>query len=222
MITRVSLDMHRGGAFLSSRCVISLHSDPSPQIKGEQRGHFRVLQPEQPRSWLRGAPGYSVGMTAWQYAQLRVSYSNRLAADNGRRTIAWHGPDETTHDTAGAYDGVVAELNRAGTEGWELVNVATLDAGDGGRVPDQGDWSLTQYTFRRPYASAPVKNTGLVRQTESPSWQPIGTSQPADSQDGGLARSGRRSRPRWSSSPSSANRIASRGRMPVACRSSAR
>ena len=129
-------------------------------------------------------------MTAWQYAQLRVSYSNRLAEDSGRWTIAWHGPDETTQDTAGAYDGVVAELNRAGTEGWELVNVATLNAGDGGRFPDQGDWPLTQYTFRRPYASAPVKSTGLVRQAESPSWRPIGTCQPAGSQDGGLAGSG--------------------------------
>jgi hypothetical protein len=149
-----------------------------------------VAASEQLRSWLKGAAGYSDGMTAWRYAQLRVSYRNRLATDSGRWTIAWHGPDETTHDTAGAYDGVVAELNRAGTEGWELVDVATLDAGDGGCVPDRRDWSLTQYTFRRPYASAPVKSTELVQQAESPSWQPIGISQPADSQDGGLAGSG--------------------------------
>jgi hypothetical protein len=88
------------------------------------------------------------------------------------------------------YDDVVAELNRAGTEGWELVDVATLDTGNGGRSPDQEDWPLTRYTFRRPSASAPVKSTELVQQAESPRWQPIRISQPADSQDGGLAGPG--------------------------------
>jgi hypothetical protein len=135
----------------------------------------------------RGLLVYSVGMTAWQYAQLRVTYGYRSAEDCGRWAIAWHGPVATTRDTAGAYEGVVAELNRAGTEGWELFDVATLDAGDGGRFSDQWDWSLTRYTFRRPYASASVKSTEPVQRAESPRWQPIGTSQPADSHGGGLA-----------------------------------
>jgi hypothetical protein len=77
-------------------------------------------------------------MTAWQYAQLKVAYDNRLAAGDARWTIAWHGPDGTTQETTGAYGDVVAELNRAGKEGWELVDVATLAAEDGGHFPQRG------------------------------------------------------------------------------------
>ena len=84
------------------------------------------------------------GMTVWQYAQMRVTYDNRLAAGHSRWTVAWHGPDGA-HDMAGAYEDVVTELNRVGTESWELVDVAAMDAGDSGRFPDQRDWSLTRY-----------------------------------------------------------------------------
>jgi len=67
-------------------------------------------------------------MTVWQYAQLRVRYDSRVAA--GQWTITWHGPDASRQDMTGFYGDVVAELNRAGTQGWELVDVAALDTDD--------------------------------------------------------------------------------------------
>jgi hypothetical protein len=94
-----------------------------------------------------GAVGYSADMTMWQYAQLRVTYDGSHQ-DGSTWTIAWHGPDATKQDTAGVYGDVVAELNRAGSDGWELVDVAALE--DDRRFVDDG-WSLTRYTFRRPY-----------------------------------------------------------------------
>ena len=100
--------------------------------------------------------GYSADMTVWQYAQLRVTRDLRLTA-SGNWTIAWYGPDATTQDTAEIYSHVVAELNRAGTEGWELVNVAAMDAGDSGQRSGESDWSLTIYTFRRPHIPTVAK-----------------------------------------------------------------
>jgi len=38
-------------------------------------------------------------MTVWQYAQLRVTHEDRLAAGDSW-TIAWYGPDATKRDTA--------------------------------------------------------------------------------------------------------------------------
>jgi hypothetical protein len=100
-------------------------------------------------------------MTVWQFAQLRVTYDNRLAADDRRWMTTWHGPDADMHATASSYSAVVAELNRAGTDGWELIDVAALAAADSGRFPDQRDWSLTRCTFRRPYEPAEGKVTDL-------------------------------------------------------------
>ena len=90
--------------------------------------------------------GYSADMTVWQYAQLRVTHADRLVAGDSW-TIAWYGPDATKQDTAEVYSDVVAELNRAGTQGWELVDVAAMDAGDSRHLPGERDWSLTRYTF---------------------------------------------------------------------------
>jgi hypothetical protein len=91
-------------------------------------------------------------MTEWQYAQLRVTYE--IASRGGKWTIDWHGPDATTtHDKVEVYSDVVAELNRAGTQGWELADIATSTAE--ADSPSTGrDWSLTRYTFRRLYDSA--------------------------------------------------------------------
>jgi hypothetical protein len=126
-------------------------------------------------------------MTEWQYAQLRVTYDDRSVAGDDRWTVAWHGLDLPTHKAA--YDGVIAELNRAGSQGWELVDVADLGAGDSGRSPGQGDWSLTRYTLRRPYGGAVVKSAERSQQAESARSQPIGTSGPTV-QDGLLAGPG--------------------------------
>ena len=63
-----------------------------------------------------------------------------------------NGPDAATQSRARAYDQVAAELNHAGMQGWELIDVVTLDAGGSGRSYG-GDWSLARYTFRRPYAA---------------------------------------------------------------------
>src|SRR5690348_16344809 len=103
-------------------------------------------------------------MKVWQYAQLMVRYENRLAA--AAWTITWHGPDASRQDTAGDYDGVVAELNRAGEQGWELVDVATWDAGDNRTVLTKGtnDWSITRYTFRRPYYLAAATSPESILQ----------------------------------------------------------
>jgi hypothetical protein len=98
-------------------------------------------------------------MTVWQYAQLTVTYDNSLAAGGGRWTIAWHGPDASTQDTAEAYDHVVGKLNRAGTEGWELVDVSALAAESSGHPSDKRDWSLTRYSFRRPSEPAAAEST---------------------------------------------------------------
>ena len=54
-------------------------------------------------------------MTVWHYAQLRVTYDNRVTANGGKWTITWREPDVTTQRTVSAYDSAVAELNRAGT-----------------------------------------------------------------------------------------------------------
>ena len=118
-------------------------------------------------------------MTVWQYAQLRVTYDNRLAAGDGRWTIAWHGPDATTHSTAGAYEAVVAELNRVGTEGWEVVDVAALEPGHSGHFPDQRDWLLTRYTFRRSHDRSVVESTEGIEQGATARSQPTETGQPA-------------------------------------------
>jgi hypothetical protein len=128
------------------------------------------------------AAGYSADMTVWQYAQLRVTYDNRLPAGDGEWKIAWHETGVPTHRTAGAYDGVVAELNRAGTQGWELVDVASLYVGDGVHSADQRDWLLTRYTFRRPHDCTVVKTAELFQSGERS--QPVGTGQPADAQGG--------------------------------------
>lgn len=79
-------------------------------------------------------------MTVWQYAQLRVIYDWSLR-DGSEWTITWHGPDEIQQDTAGVYGGVVAQLNRVGSEGWELIDVAALKADR--EFPDEG-WSPTR------------------------------------------------------------------------------
>lgn len=88
-------------------------------------------------------------MTVWEYAQLTVTYKNRSATDDATWEIAWHCPDVAIQDTAETYGDVVATLNRAGKGGWELRDVATLDAGDSGHLSGTKDWSLTRYTFRR-------------------------------------------------------------------------
>jgi hypothetical protein len=119
----------------------------------------------------RGA-GYSADMTVWQYAQLRVTHEDRLAA-SGNWTIAWYGPDATAQDTAEVYSDVVAELNRVGTQGWELVDVAAMDAGDSRHLSGERDWSLTRYTFRRPQDLTAAKRAEPIRQGESPRSQRI-------------------------------------------------
>ena len=119
-------------------------------------------------SQLTGAAGYSAVMTVWQYAQLEVRYDSRSA--ESQWTITWHGSDASRQDTAGAYDAVVAELNRAGTEGWELTDVATLDVGDNRHflTSGTGDWSITRYTFRRPYDAAVATSTEPIPQPLPP------------------------------------------------------
>ena len=91
-------------------------------------------------------------MAAWQYAQLTVTCDDRSAGRDDQWTITWYGPDAATQSRARAYDQVAAELNHAGMQGWELIDVVTLDAGGSGRSYG-GDWSLARYTFRRPYAA---------------------------------------------------------------------
>ena len=121
-------------------------------------------------------------MKGWQYAQLRVRYDSRVA--EGQWTILWHGPDGSREDTAGVYDDVVAALNRAGTEGWELVDVAALDAGDNRQFLSSaaGDWSITRYTFRRPHDLAVATSTGSTQRRASIQVAPLGSDQPARSQ----------------------------------------
>jgi hypothetical protein len=128
-------------------------------------------------------------MTVWQYAQLRVTYDNRLAAGGGKWTIAWYGPNAPRQVRAGVFGDVVAELNRAGAEGWELVGVAALDAGDSRRFPDKRDWSLTSYTFRRPYNATAKKSTEPIQQGEAQQWWPAGVAAPAQLQHDRLAGS---------------------------------
>lgn len=117
------------------------------------------------------AADYSADMTLWQYAQLRVTHEDRLAASDNW-TIAWYGPGATTQDTAEVYSDVVAELNRAGTQGWELVDVAAMDAGDNRHLSDQRDWSLTRYTFKRPQDLTAGDSSEPIQQRESPRSQP--------------------------------------------------
>ena len=120
------------------------------------------------------AAGYSADMTVWQYAQLKVTHEDRLAASDNW-TIAWYGPDATTQDTAEVYGDVVAELNRAGTQGWELIDVAAMDAGDSRHLSGERDWSLTGYTFRRPQDLTAAERAEPVQQGESPRSQPTRT-----------------------------------------------
>jgi hypothetical protein len=126
-------------------------------------------------------------MKGWQYAQLRVRYDSRAA--EGQWTILWHGPDGSREDTAGLYDEVVVALNRAGTDGWELVDVAALDAGDNRQFLSSaaGDWSITKYTFRRPHDPAVATSTGPIQQRAPIRVAPLGSGQPARSQVAGPA-----------------------------------
>jgi hypothetical protein len=137
---------------------------------------------------VKRAAGYSADMTVWQYAQLRVTHEDRLAASDNW-TIAWYGPDATTQDTAEVYSDVVAELNRAGTLGWELVEVAAMDAGDSRHLSGERDWSLTRYTFRRPQDLTAVEGAEPIQQGESPRSQPISTGQPEHVRGDALAGS---------------------------------
>ena len=127
----------------------------------------------------------------WQYAQLRVTLDDRLAV-SGNWTIAWYGPDATTQDTAEAYSDVVAELNRAGTQGWELVNVAAMDTGDSGHRSGERDWSLTSYTFRRvrrPQEVTAATSAEPIQQGESLRSQLIRGGQLEHARDDSLAGS---------------------------------
>jgi hypothetical protein len=126
---------------------------------------------------VKRAAGYSFDMPVWQYAQLRVTYDNRLAASGGKWTIDWHGPDATPQRTVEVYGEVVTELNRAGTKGWELGDVATLAAEHSGHFSEERDWSLTRYTFRRPYDSA-AKSSEHSLLDETARSQATRTSQP--------------------------------------------
>jgi hypothetical protein len=78
-----------------------------------------------------------------------VAYDNRLATDGGEWTVAWYGPESTTESKTRCYGDVLVELNRAGKEGWALIDVAALDAEGSGHTSFGRDWSLTRYTFRR-------------------------------------------------------------------------
>lgn len=109
----------------------------------------------------------------WQYAQLVVSYDRRLATEGGEWTLAWYGPDVTTESSARTYGGVVAELNGAGKEGWELIDLAVSGAEGSGHTSSGRDWPLTSYTFRRSsppalspgQAGAPAGQSGSLSQT---------------------------------------------------------
>ena len=76
---------------------------------------------------------------------------------------------------------MVAELNRAGAQGWELVDVASLHAGSNRTVLTSGtnDWSITRYTFRRPYDAAAVTSTGPIPQQGRLQVQPSTPAEPA-------------------------------------------
>jgi hypothetical protein len=99
-----------------------------------------------------------------------------LATDSGEWTMTWHGPDSTTESKTSSYGDVLVELNRAGNEGWELIDVAALDAEGSGDSSSRRDWSLTRYTFRRS-----------LRDQTKPFSQTMGIDQSARTQSGNAA-----------------------------------
>jgi hypothetical protein len=90
--------------------------------------------------------------------------------------MTWHGPDSTTESKTSSYGDVLVELNRAGNEGWELIDVAALDAEGSGDSSSRRDWSLTRYTFRRS-----------LRDQTKPFSQTMGIDQSARTQSGNAA-----------------------------------
>ncbi len=121
----------------------------------------------------------------WQYAQLIVSYSSRPAADGGEWTLTWYGRDSTTQSKTGSYADVLVELNAAGIEDWELIDVAASGADSSGRTPSGRDWALTTYTFRRP--ASPAVSARLPEITESrtaPFPQAVGAGHATHAQSG--------------------------------------
>lgn len=120
-----------------------------------------------------------------EYAQLTVTYDSCLATDGGEWTIAWYRPKSTTESKTKSYDDVLVELNRAGKEGWKLVDVAALNTEGGGHTSFGRDWPLTRYTFRRS-APPPVSSgqAGIPEGRNRPFSQKMGTKQGARSESG--------------------------------------
>jgi hypothetical protein len=115
--------------------------------------------------------GYNIDMR--QYAQLTVAHDSRLVTDGGEWTMTWYGPDSTTESKTRSYGDVLVALNRAGNEGWELIDAAALDAEGTGHSSSRRDWSLTRYTFRRS-----------LRNQAKPFSQTMGTGQSAPTRSG--------------------------------------
>jgi hypothetical protein len=92
-------------------------------------------------------------MTAWQYGRL---VRTLVATHQGGPTVApqhhweerWYGPDGAASDPLPAEHGM-AELNRAGAEGWELVS-----ASEDRQTYEDGKSLVIEirYTFKRPLA----------------------------------------------------------------------
>ncbi len=92
-------------------------------------------------------------MSCWQYAQLTIMVDGR-AAQEGKRTVLWHGPSQATDEDYSDVSQTVPELlTRFGADGWELV--ALQEHREGGMSTSYWDavCSLTTYTFKRPVPS---------------------------------------------------------------------
>ena len=105
----------------------------------------------------------------------------------------WYGPNSTTESKTRSYGDVLVELNRAGSEDWELIDVAALDAEGSGHSSSGRDWSLTRYTFRRSlpsprsYPQVSTRVAGTPEGQTRPFSPAMGTDQSARTQPGNAA-----------------------------------
>lgn len=97
-------------------------------------------------------------MSCWQYAQLTITVDGR--DPHGARTILWRGPGQGIGENYSDSGHTVLELlNRCGADGWELAGLQDYREGGDGPSYWEAARLLTVYTFKRPVAASPARDS---------------------------------------------------------------
>ena len=101
-------------------------------------------------------------MAKWEYALLVRRRMARVDAPGWEVTFHWYGPDGSMLDVTQFGETALAHLNRAGTQGWELVSVSENPS-------LEGTTELHRYHLKRPVVvAAPRPRLGASRGARRP------------------------------------------------------